>query len=57
LENANSCYKKSFNFVIVGTFVHQSKDDALEYLEQLLKKDKRFIDINSIHIFGEKILK
>jgi hypothetical protein len=37
--------------------VHQSKDDALEYLEQLLKKDKRFIDINSIHIFGEKILK
>jgi len=45
LENANSCYRKSFKFVNVGTFVHQSKDGALEYLEQLLKKDKRFIDI------------
>lgn len=44
---------KSFNFVIVGTLIHQSKDDAFEYIEHLLKKDLQVTDINIIHVFGE----
>jgi hypothetical protein len=44
LEKANvttTDNKRIFNFVIVGTITHQSRDDALDYLEHLLKK--RFV--------------
>ena len=48
-DNSNN---KSFNFVIVGTLTHQSKDGAFEYIETLLKKDSQVTDINIIHVFG-----
>ena len=61
MEKSNSSFynpkdnnnNKSFNFVIVGTLTHQSKNDALEYIETLLKKDSQVTDINTIHVFGE----
>ncbi len=49
-DNKNN---KSFNFVIVGTLIHQSKKDALEYIKDLLKQDLQVTDINTIHVFGE----
>jgi hypothetical protein len=45
--------KRSFNFVIVGTLSHQSRDDALEYIKHLLKKDSKVTDSSIIHLFGE----
>jgi hypothetical protein len=45
--------KRSFNFVIVGTLTHQSRDDALEYIKHLLKKDSKVTDSSTIHVFGE----
>lgn len=48
----NKTRRETFDFVIIGTLAHQSKDDAIEYLEHLLKKDKRVVETNIIHIFG-----
>jgi hypothetical protein len=48
----NKTIRETFDFVIIGTLAHQSKDDAIEYLEHLLKKDKRVVETNIIHIFG-----
>jgi hypothetical protein len=49
----NNNNKRSFNFVIVGTITHQSRDDALEYIKHLLKKDSKVTDSSIIHVFGE----
>lgn len=49
----NKTRRKTFDFVIIGTLAHQSKDDAIEYLEHLLNKDKRVIETNIFHIFGD----
>jgi hypothetical protein len=51
--SSSSYNLKSFNFVIVGTLIHQSKDDAFKYIEYLLKKNSQDTDINIIHVFGE----
>ena len=45
--------RTTFDFVIIGTLAHKSRDDAIEYLEHLLKKDKRVVETNIIHIFGD----
>ena len=45
--------RRTFDFVIIGTLAHQSKEDAIEYLEHLLNKDKRVVETNIIHIFGD----
>lgn len=46
------CNKKYYNFVIVGTLQSESKDDALGFLEKLMKA-KEINDLNALHIFGE----
>jgi hypothetical protein len=46
--------KKSYYFVIIGTIDScESKDDAFDFLQEYLSKDKNKIpDINTIHLFG-----
>lgn len=46
------CNKKYYNFVIVGTLESESKEDALGFLEQLMKTNE-INDLSALHIFGE----
>ena len=46
------CNKKYYNFVIVGTLESESKEDALGFLEELMKA-KGINDLSALHIFGE----
>jgi len=46
------CNKKYYNFMIVGTLASESKEDALGFLEELMKA-KEINDLSALHIFGE----
>jgi hypothetical protein len=45
-----------YNFVIIGTIEHESKDSVIDFLQKYMTKDKvKFPEINTIHIFGDNI--
>ena len=48
--------KKSYYFVILGTIHNcKSKDDAYDFLQEYMTKDKNKIpDINTLNLFGNR---
>ena len=48
-------YSMKYNFVMIGTVDDgfESKDAALDFLQEIMTKDKKICEINTLQIFSE----